>query len=68
MACVKDLRAMGFVTLLLSKYTFSRFSFVSLVVKKTHTEATLLFVVVRDVVVYVVAESILVSCKTRRRK
>ena len=49
---------MGFVTLLLSKYTFSRFSFVSLVVKKTHTEATLLFVVVRDVVVYVVAEYI----------
>ena len=41
-------------------------SLLSLVVKKTHAHATLLFVV-RDVVVYVVAEYI-VSCKTRRRK
>lgn len=42
-------------------------SLLSLVVKKTRIRATL-FVVVRDVVVYVVAESIVVSCKTRRRK
>ncbi len=59
---MKDERAMGFVTLLLSsKYIHSLDSSLlsSLVVKKTRTRATLLLLfVVRDVVVYVVAESI----------
>ena len=68
--CVKDERAMGFVTLLLSsKYIHSLDSSLlsSLVVKKTHT---------RDVVCCCERrrrlrrrrEYIVVSCKTRRRK